>query len=99
LQSKVDLWKAEAQNVTGGRTLNYTQPWGAAKGTAISLLTHPGLERWQEFTCLDSLRDVEPTAKLIIDDGGLDEIVEATTEETATAAPEQSNDGEGEGQQ
>jgi hypothetical protein len=80
LKSKVDLWKAEAQNVTGGRTLTYTQPRGSAKGTAISLLSYPGLEKWQEFTCLGSLRDVEPTVKLIIDDGGLDEIVQGTEE-------------------
>lgn len=77
LQSKVDLWKAEAQNVTGGRVLTYSEPHGGngpPKGTAISLLQHTGLERWQEFTCLNSLREVEPTVKLIIDDGGLDEI-------------------------
>jgi len=98
LKKKVDLWKAEAQNVTGGRTLNYTQPWGASRGTAISLLTHPGLEKWQQFTCLDSLRDVEPTAKLIIDDRGLDEIVEAEPEEEAAAEPEQSEEGAGESQ-
>jgi hypothetical protein len=99
LKSKVDLWRAEAQNVTGGRTLNYTQPWGKERGTAISLLTHPGLEKWQEFTCLDSLRDVEPTAKLIVDDRGLDEIMEATPDEAATAVRAQSEKGEEEGRQ
>ena len=44
----------------------------------MSLLHHPGLERWEEFTCLNSLREVEPSVKLILDDGGLDE--ELTTE-------------------
>ena len=76
LQSKVDLWKAEAQNTTGGRVLTYTEPRGSngpKRGTTVSLLHHTGLERWQEFTCLNSLRDVEPTVKLIVDDGGLDE--------------------------
>jgi hypothetical protein len=99
LKSKVDLWKAEAQNVTGGRTLTYTPPRGAAKGTAINLLTHPGLEKWQEFTCLDSLRDVEPTVKLIVDDGGLDEFMEAADEgpaeepdEAATKSDEGGNE-------
>jgi hypothetical protein len=40
----------------------------------VSLLHRPGLEKWEEFTCLNSLREVEPTVKLILDDGGLDEI-------------------------
>ncbi len=77
LQSKVDLWKAEAQNTAGGRVLTYTEPRGGngpKRGTTVSLLHHTGLDRWQEFTCLNSLRDVEPSVKLIIDDGGLDEI-------------------------
>ena len=79
LRSKVDAWQAEAQNVTGGRTLTYREPYGGdgpPRGTTISLLSHPGLERWQEFTCLDSLRDVEPQVNLIVDDGGLDEVTE-----------------------
>jgi hypothetical protein len=54
--------------------LTYKQPFGegSKKGTTISLLYSPGLERWQEFTCLNSLRDVEPSVKFIISDGGLD---------------------------
>ena len=53
------------------------------------LLTHPGLEKWQQFTCLDSLRDVEPTVKLVIDDGGLDEIVEKAEEAKPIDGPEE----------
>lgn len=78
LQAKVDQWQAEAQNTTGGRTLTYAEPRGGngpKKGTTISLLRQPGLERWEEFTCLNSLREVEPSVKLIMDDGGLDETV------------------------
>ena len=77
LQAKVDLWQAEAQNTTGGRTLTFAEPWGGdgpKRGTTVSLLHRPGLEKWEEFTCLNSLREVEPTVKLIVDDGGLDEI-------------------------
>ena len=76
LSSKVDFWKAEAQNTTGGRTLTYDRPLGAGgprKGTTVNLLHRPGLERWEEFTCLNSLREVEPSVRLIVDDGGLDE--------------------------
>ena len=80
LQSKVDLWKAEAENRTGGRMLAYDTPRGEGKGgrkgTTVELLHRPGLERWEEFTCLNSLREVEPTVKLIIDDGGLDDVTD-----------------------
>jgi hypothetical protein len=72
----VDLWQAEAQDMTGGRTLTFSEPRGGdgpRRGTTVSLLHQPGLERWEEFTCLNSLREVEPSVKLIMDDGGLDE--------------------------
>ncbi len=75
LLSKADIWQAEAQNTAGGRTLTYTEPYGqggAKKGTTVSLLQSPGMERWEEFTCLNSLREVEPPVKLILNDGGLD---------------------------
>jgi hypothetical protein len=88
LLSKADFWQAEAQNTTGGRTLTYTEPYGSdgpKKGTSVKLLHSPGLERWEEFTCLNSLREVEPPVKFIISDGGLDEI---TGEAAPDATPE-----------
>lgn len=74
LLSKADVWQAEAQNNAGGRTLTYTEAYGegAKKGTYVSLLQSPSSERWEEFTCLNSLREVEPPVKFIISDGGLD---------------------------
>lgn len=74
LLKKADLWQAEAQNTAGGRILTYKEPFGegAKKGTTVNLLHSPGLERWEEFTCLNSLREVEPPVKFIISDGGLD---------------------------
>lgn len=86
LRSKADLWQAEAQNTTGGRTLTYTESYGAdgpRKGTTVKLLRSPGLERWEEFTCLNSLREVEPPVKLIISDGGLDDVAGEATPEAA----------------
>ncbi len=77
LLSKADLWQAEAQNTTGGRTLTYTERYGAGgpkRGTAVQLLRNPGTERWEDFTCLNSLREVEPPVKFIVSDGGLDEV-------------------------
>ena len=91
LLSKADLWQSEAQNNTGGRTLTYTEPYGSdgpKKGTTVKLLHSPGMERWEEFTCLNSLREVEPPVKFIISDGGLDEITgEATPEATPEVQP------------
>jgi hypothetical protein len=74
LLQKADHWQNEAQNTAGGRTLAYREGYGdgAKKGTTISLLQSPGLEKWEEFTCLNSLREVEPPVKFIVSDGGLD---------------------------
>ena len=88
LLSKADIWQAEAQNTTGGRTLTYTEPYGGngpKKGTTVKLLHSPGMEKWEDFTCLNSLREVEPPVKFIISDGGLDEV---TGEATSEAAPD-----------
>ena len=44
LLSKADLWQAEAQNTTGGRTLTYTEPYGAGgpkKGTTVKPAAQP----------------------------------------------------------
>ena len=74
LRVKADFWQAQAQNTAGGRTLTYREPFGdgAERGTTIPLLESPSLEPWEEFTCLNSLREVEPPVKFIISDGGLD---------------------------
>ena len=40
------------------------QPEGAA---TVGLLEHASLQDWELFTCLDSLRDVEGTANLVLD--------------------------------
>jgi hypothetical protein len=45
-----------------------------SKGEMVPLLSQPAVENWQPFTCLNSLRDVEPTVKFIVDDSGLDEL-------------------------
>lgn len=89
LLSKADLWQSEAQNNTGGRTLTYTESYGSdgpKKGTSVKLLHSPGMERWEEFTCLNSLREVEPPVKFIISDGGLDEITGETVSEPVPEA-------------
>jgi hypothetical protein len=43
------------------------------QGIPSSLKIREELEFWDDFTCLTSLRDVEPSVGLIFNDGGLDD--------------------------
>ncbi len=70
LNERIDQWLAEAQRNVGGRILGYDEE---RDGVTVGLLNRPSLEPWDDFTCLNSLRDVEPTVGLIFHDGGLDE--------------------------
>lgn len=80
LKSKADHWQAQAQNVEGGRRLHYqrTAGMGSARDTAIPLLGHAGTEMRHAFTCLNSLRDVEPTVPFVLIDGNLDSVKPVT---------------------
>ncbi len=69
LNERLDEWLAEAQKTAGGRVLGYDDE---RDGVTVGLLHRPGLDPWDDFTCLNSLRDVEPTVGLIFHDGGLD---------------------------
>jgi hypothetical protein len=42
-------------------------------GVTVGLLRRPSLDPWDDFTCLNSLREVEPTAGPILDDGNMDD--------------------------
>lgn len=70
LNERLDQWLAQAQKNAGGRRLGYDD---ARDGVTVGLLNRPSLEPWDDFTCLNSLRDVEPTVGLIFHDGGLDD--------------------------
>ena len=70
LNERIDQWLAESQKTSGGRVLGYDEE---RDGVTVGLLNRPGLDPWDDFTCLNSLRDVEPTVGLIFHDGGLDE--------------------------
>jgi len=69
LNERVDQWCEEARNASGGRVLGYGEK---RDGVTVELLHRPSLDQWSDFTCLNSLRDVEPTVGLIFHDGGLD---------------------------
>jgi hypothetical protein len=68
LASRLDKWQAAAAAGVGARLGYQTQRDGATLG----LLQAPEEGPWQTFTCLNSLRDVEPTVNLILDDYGME---------------------------
>ncbi len=70
LKRRVDVWLHEAQRTVGLARLGYKRERdGATRG----LLDPPGIERWKDFTCLTSLRDVEPNVNLVMDDRPVDD--------------------------
>lgn len=83
LQLRLESWRVEAQRP--GSTLAYEK----RSGQTLQLLQETGQGAWQRFTCLNSLRDVEPNVRLILNDTGMDrdgelEINELQTEESVT---------------
>ncbi len=46
-------------------------------GQTVGLLRQPGQKDWMPFTCLNSLRDVEPSINLILDERELDDTLES----------------------
>lgn len=65
LESRLDDWLREAQDTEGGKILGYKTE---KDGVTLGLLKSPGLLTWERFTCLNSLRNVEPTIGLILND-------------------------------
>ncbi|MBD2465509.1 helicase [Oscillatoria sp. FACHB-1407] len=65
LETKLDYWLSQISKLEGGAQLGYqSQKDGVTKG----LLEHPDAYGLKTFTCLNSLRNVEPTIGLILDD-------------------------------
>lgn len=71
LEAKLDTWLSKAQNLQGGGILKYDAD--KRDGVTIELLESAGRGLWQDFTCLNSLRNVEPTVGLILQEQILDE--------------------------
>jgi hypothetical protein len=69
LERRLDHWLARAEQAlkTGAR-LGYQE---ARDSQTVGLLRRPSTDRWDLFTALNSLRDVEPTVGLILQDGPL----------------------------
>ena len=62
LDRRRDEWLKRVHNQKDHR-LGY-QPEG---GATVGLLEHASSNDWEMFTCLDSLRDVEGTVNLVLD--------------------------------
>lgn len=80
LEERLDQWLAEAQRPAPAR-LGYKQQ---TDSVTLPLLSTPEEKRWGGFTCLNSLREVEPSVGLILDDAGMDQ----TAPPIRYAAPE-----------
>lgn len=64
LNSRLDYWLARAAKLAaGGAKLGYK---GKGDGRTLPLLKNPSGLKWDLFTCLTSLRDVEPSVNLIL---------------------------------
>jgi Helicase conserved C-terminal domain len=66
LEAKLDHWLTLAGRRSGGTTLKYRVL--KKDGTTLELLQSAGQGNWEEFTCLNSLRNVEPSIGLILSD-------------------------------
>jgi Helicase conserved C-terminal domain len=70
LKARIDTWLKRAQPKAGGARLGYQRE---RDGLTLGLLERAGMGDWDDFTCLGSLRDVEPTVGLILEDIVLDD--------------------------
>jgi len=70
LQSRMDGWMRQATPTPGGARLGYQTERDAV---TVGLLQRTGIGDWDEFTCLGSLRDVEPSVGLVLDDRIMDD--------------------------
>ncbi|MDC1295005.1 DISARM system helicase DrmA [Myxococcota bacterium] len=62
LMNRLDEWLSRTSG-SGGGQLAYR---GKRDGTTVPLMEQPSETGWDTFTCLNSLRDVEPTSNFIL---------------------------------
>jgi len=87
LESRVQDWLQAASNGTGPQSLGYRSE---SDGITVGLLSKPAIGPWQHFTVLNSLRDVEPSVGLILDDGVGGDVGEWTG--TSAGAPDDADE-------
>ena len=65
LKSLLDMWLKRIETTKQeGSALAYQSK---RPGLAAALLQRPGPGTWESYTCLNSLREVEPTVTLVVD--------------------------------
>ncbi|MCI0580959.1 MAG: DISARM system helicase DrmA [Chloroflexi bacterium] len=69
INDRLDHWLSKGQATAGGAVLGYR---GRLDGKTLGLLKQPAEEDWTLFTCLNSLRDVEPGVALVLQNQGMD---------------------------
>ena len=69
LKRRVDVWHQQARRGSQGSRLGYE---ARRDGSTLGLLQPSEIGNWNTFTCLSSLRDVEPAVNLVLDDYGMD---------------------------
>ena len=92
LAERIDKWLTQAQAVTGGAVLGYKSK---SDGRTLGLLKYPDDEDWTRFTCLNSLRDVEPNVTLIMNNFGMDREPNPALTADAGLAAEPGREGQG----
>ena len=68
LATRLTQWLNRISRMSGAQ-LGYKD---ARDGQTVGLLSFPERGSWSTFTCLNSLRDVEPTVNLILNEYGMD---------------------------
>ncbi len=76
LRARLDQWLARIATTKGGAAILGYQK--RKDGRTVNLLEQPTEKDWDPFTCLNSLRDVEPNVALILQDQGMDKPVQSS---------------------
>lgn len=82
IKERNDLWLSKIQNATTNK-LGYRK---VQDSVTVGLLQPAGEGDWERFTCLNSLRDVEPEVNLILSD-------DYSMDDSTTSSTAQSKDG------
>ncbi|MGB0384707.1 MAG: DISARM system helicase DrmA [Ardenticatenaceae bacterium] len=69
LDARLDEWLSRINRTVSPARLGYE---GKRDGQTLGLLQNPSPSNWTLFTCANSLRNVEPTVNLILNDHGMD---------------------------
>jgi hypothetical protein len=75
LEQRLDQWLTHASRAASGLKLGYSE---AKREGIIGLIQQPNGGKWHDFICLNSLRDVEPSIGLILDNRNMEQPHAAT---------------------